>query len=192
MNNGGKHVFLILVCEKTKYKIRSISITIILYSTSDVRNLMILYFWCRCSTVFRLIFMMNQQVRLADWSKAPDLSSGTHMCAWVRTPHLTSNIFVELCKDHFQRFNLLELNCKQCHCVKLNLNEQTWKNRTFWSMHIIIRKRWLLFTNFFDLSYDQHDWFNCYLLILLWSSFKEPKSEPVKYLNDWNDTDSHS
>ncbi len=33
-------------------------------------------------------------VRLAERSKAPDLSSGTRKCAWVRTPHLTSyNIF---------------------------------------------------------------------------------------------------
>ena len=28
-------------------------------------------------------------VRLAEWSKAPDLSSGTRKRAWVRTPHLT-------------------------------------------------------------------------------------------------------
>lgn len=28
-------------------------------------------------------------VKLAEWSKAPDLSSGTRKCAWVRTPHLT-------------------------------------------------------------------------------------------------------
>ena len=28
-------------------------------------------------------------VRMAERSKAPDLSSGTHMCAWVRTPLLT-------------------------------------------------------------------------------------------------------
>jgi hypothetical protein len=31
----------------------------------------------------------NKQVRLAEWSKAPDLSSGTRESAWVRTPHLT-------------------------------------------------------------------------------------------------------
>ena len=29
------------------------------------------------------------RVRLAEWSKAPDLSSGTRKRAWVRTPHLT-------------------------------------------------------------------------------------------------------
>ena len=29
-------------------------------------------------------------VRLAERSKAPDLSSGTRKCAWVRTPHLTT------------------------------------------------------------------------------------------------------
>ena len=28
-------------------------------------------------------------VRMAERSKAPDLSSGTHLCAWVRTPLLT-------------------------------------------------------------------------------------------------------
>ena len=32
-------------------------------------------------------------VRLAEWSKAPDLSSGTRMRAWVRTPHLTNYVF---------------------------------------------------------------------------------------------------
>ncbi len=30
-----------------------------------------------------------QQVRLAEWSKAPDLSSGTRKSAWVRTPYPT-------------------------------------------------------------------------------------------------------
>ena len=33
-------------------------------------------------------------VRLAERSKAPDLSSGTRKCAWVRTPHLTVNIIL--------------------------------------------------------------------------------------------------
>ena len=32
-------------------------------------------------------------VRMAERSKAPDLSSGTRMCAWVRTPLLTSCFF---------------------------------------------------------------------------------------------------
>ena len=30
---------------------------------------------------------------MAEWSKAPDLSSGTRKCAWVRTPLLTSFLF---------------------------------------------------------------------------------------------------
>ena len=33
------------------------------------------------------------RVRLAEWSKAPDLSSGTRKRAWVRTPHLTAECF---------------------------------------------------------------------------------------------------
>ena len=32
----------------------------------------------------------THRVRLAEWSKAPDLSSGTRKRAWVRTPHLTA------------------------------------------------------------------------------------------------------
>ena len=35
----------------------------------------------------------SNRVRLAEWSKAPDLSSGTRKRAWVRTPHLTIPIF---------------------------------------------------------------------------------------------------
>ena len=35
-------------------------------------------------------------VRMAERSKAPDLSSGTRMCAWVRTPLLTMVIFSQL------------------------------------------------------------------------------------------------
>ena len=34
------------------------------------------------------------QVRLAERSKAPDLSSGSRMRAWVRTPHLTKSFFL--------------------------------------------------------------------------------------------------
>ena len=34
--------------------------------------------------------MHASAVRLAERSKAPDLSSGTRKCAWVRTPHLTA------------------------------------------------------------------------------------------------------
>ena len=34
-----------------------------------------------------------QPVRLAEWSKAPDLSSGSRERAWVRTPHLTIQPF---------------------------------------------------------------------------------------------------
>ena len=34
--------------------------------------------------------MHTSAVRLAERSKAPDLSSGTRKCAWVRTPHLTT------------------------------------------------------------------------------------------------------
>ena len=37
------------------------------------------------------------QVRLAEWSKAPDLSSGTRKRAWVRTPHLTKKILQKNC-----------------------------------------------------------------------------------------------
>ena len=45
-------------------------------------------------------YWIKQQVRLAEWSKAPpDLSSGTRMCAWVRTPHLTSESFLRLSKN---------------------------------------------------------------------------------------------
>ena len=33
------------------------------------------------------------RVRLAEWSKAPDLSSGSRERAWVRTPHLTIQSF---------------------------------------------------------------------------------------------------
>ena len=35
---------------------------------------------------------IRKEVRLAERSKAPDLSSGTRKCAWVRTPHLTIGI----------------------------------------------------------------------------------------------------
>ena len=35
----------------------------------------------------------HQSVKLAERSKAPDLSSGTRKCAWVRTPHLTKMTF---------------------------------------------------------------------------------------------------
>ena len=32
---------------------------------------------------------------MAEWSKAPDLSSGTRKCAWVRTPQLTKLVFLK-------------------------------------------------------------------------------------------------
>ena len=35
----------------------------------------------------------THRVRLAEWSKAPDLSSGSRERAWVRTPHLTKQPF---------------------------------------------------------------------------------------------------
>ena len=35
----------------------------------------------------------THRVRLAEWSKAPDLSSGSRERAWVRTPHLTIQSF---------------------------------------------------------------------------------------------------
>lgn len=38
------------------------------------------------------LFSLVQQVRLAERSKAPDLSSGSRERAWVRTPHLTIRI----------------------------------------------------------------------------------------------------
>ena len=46
--------------------------------------------------------------RLAEWSKAPDLSSGTREGAWVRTPHLTilfcfMNV-LEQNKEHDEHF----------------------------------------------------------------------------------------
>lgn len=41
------------------------------------------------------------QVRLAEWSKAPDLSSGSREGAWVRTPHLTKLYFdIHYKKEH--------------------------------------------------------------------------------------------
>ena len=40
------------------------------------------------------------KVKLAERSKAPDLSSGTRMCAWVRTPHLTNSFFEFLPQLH--------------------------------------------------------------------------------------------
>ena len=39
--------------------------------------------------VFPESVLHSNEVKLAERSKAPDLSSGTRKCAWVRTPHLT-------------------------------------------------------------------------------------------------------
>ena len=43
--------------------------------------------------VFRGSVHYSTEVKLAERSKAPDLSSGTRKCAWVRTPHLTNTSF---------------------------------------------------------------------------------------------------
>ena len=43
--------------------------------------------------VFRESVSTGNEVKLAERSKAPDLSSGTRKCAWVRTPHLTKITF---------------------------------------------------------------------------------------------------
>ena len=51
--------------------------------------------------------LANNEVKLAEWSKAPDLSSGTRKCAWVQTPHLT-NYFLgtkETAFTHLQSTN---------------------------------------------------------------------------------------
>ena len=45
-----------------------------------------------------LLKIAINKVRLAERSKAPDLSSGSRMRAWVRTPHLTI-AFVFYCKQ---------------------------------------------------------------------------------------------
>jgi hypothetical protein len=37
---------------------------------------------------------LYRNVRLAEWSKAPDLSSGNRKIAWVRTPHLTKFFYI--------------------------------------------------------------------------------------------------
>ena len=43
--------------------------------------------------VFPESVLHSNEVKLAERSKAPDLSSGTRKCAWVRTPHLTNTSF---------------------------------------------------------------------------------------------------
>ena len=50
---------------------------------------------------------LSTEVRLAERSKAPDLSSGTRMSARVRTPHLTENILLFSQKENI--FNLFLL-----------------------------------------------------------------------------------
>ena len=46
----------------------------------------------------------SNRVRLAEWSKAPDLSSGTRKRAWVRTPHLTvSHLFTLFSFELYRR-----------------------------------------------------------------------------------------
>ena len=47
------------------------------------------------------LIVHTYEVRLAEWSKAPDLSSGTRMCAWVRTPHLTKVTFLQILKQKY-------------------------------------------------------------------------------------------
>ena len=49
---------------------------------------------------------LSTEVRLAERSKAPDLSSGTRMSAWVRTPHLT--IIFAFCFLPFQMKKLIK------------------------------------------------------------------------------------
>ena len=49
----------------------------------------------------RFCTRQDKRVRLAEWSKAPDLSSGSRKRAWVRIPHLTNcfglkNIFLNV------------------------------------------------------------------------------------------------
>ena len=44
---------------------------------------------------------------MAERSKAPDLSSGTRMCAWVRTPLLTSCFFFLSLKYGFQKLKIV-------------------------------------------------------------------------------------
>ena len=47
----------------------------------------------------------THRVRLAEWSKAPDLSSGSRERAWVRTPHLTIQSFGLLCASVLTDFS---------------------------------------------------------------------------------------
>ena len=54
------------------------------------QNLMIIYIFV--SRLFNDGLVMV--VRMAEWSKAPDLSSGTLASAWVRTPLLTVDFFL--------------------------------------------------------------------------------------------------
>ena len=76
------------------------------------------------------------RVRLAEWSKAPDLSSGTRKRAWVRTPHLTHRkyffvsvftftffLFATLPSQHFRipRDNFQRLNLCECNCDALDM-----------------------------------------------------------------------
>ena len=51
---------------------------------------------------------MHHQVKLAERSKAPDLSSGTRMSARVRTPHLTENILLFSQKENISNLFLLQ------------------------------------------------------------------------------------
>ena len=55
--------------------------------------------------------ILYKKVRLAERSKAPDLSSGTRMSAWVRTPHLTKVTFLQILKQKYNTgFKMFFLN----------------------------------------------------------------------------------
>ena len=55
----------------------------------------------------RKVLLFLVEVRLAEWSKAPDLSSGSRLWAWVRTPHLTKVIFSSQPENQCRSFFLL-------------------------------------------------------------------------------------
>ena len=65
------------------FKIMEMPITYFFHSAN--KNIQLL----NCSA----LIVLTNVVRMAERSKAPDLSSGTHMCAWVRTPLLTMLFF---------------------------------------------------------------------------------------------------
>ena len=79
--------------------------------------------------------ILYKKVRLAERSKAPDLSSGTRMSAWVRTPHLT-NILLTFFRIKNRFVNILKVE----NDLKI---ERNWSSLSFMIiMQHLIFKSW--------------------------------------------------